>query len=284
MVGVTVSTLAPPEIARRAADALREELETFPKPGLVSPVDRGSHPDMDAQCFRDSITALEPSFALLAAAAAEGADFAALREIGRAAERAMVAATAGRNTHRGAIFCLGLLCAAAGAPHPSERTLGAVVRRRWGSAIPRLDEVTDSSHGVTMCRRHRLGGVRREAAEGFPSIYHHGLTALRGVRGGDRNAARVQTFFALLEVCEDTTLYKRGGEAGHALAVKQARDFLARGGVTSPGWEAAAGSVHRAFVDRGLTAGGVGDLLAATLFVAGVEPLIFPGAFDTPLP
>ncbi|WP_284211936.1 triphosphoribosyl-dephospho-CoA synthase, partial [Methylobacterium brachythecii] len=96
-------------IARCAVEALRLELDTYPKPGLVSLVDSGSHDDMDAATFKASAAALEPYFCELAEAGARGLGMDGLRRIGLAAEAAMLAATGGVNTHRGAIFGLGLL-------------------------------------------------------------------------------------------------------------------------------------------------------------------------------
>jgi triphosphoribosyl-dephospho-CoA synthase len=110
----------PDHIANTAGAALLAELDTWPKPGLVSHVDQGSHTDMDAGTFQASTAAIVPFFAQLTEAGAGGADLPALRDIGLAAERAMLSATGGVNTHRGAIFGLGLLCAAAGASWSSE--------------------------------------------------------------------------------------------------------------------------------------------------------------------
>lgn len=67
-------------IARAAADALRLELDTYPKPGLVSPIDSGSHADMDAETFRTSSAAITPFFRDLALAGAAGATMPALRD------------------------------------------------------------------------------------------------------------------------------------------------------------------------------------------------------------
>ncbi|MDO9428330.1 MAG: triphosphoribosyl-dephospho-CoA synthase, partial [Methylobacterium sp.] len=130
--------LGPGDIAGRAVEALRLEIETYPKPGLVSHVDRGSHADMDAGTFRASAAALLPSFADLARAGATGAGMSALRRIGIEAEAAMREATGGVNTHRGAIFGLGLLAAAAGALGTSRLRPGALgrhVSERHGEAI-----------------------------------------------------------------------------------------------------------------------------------------------------
>lgn len=259
----------PTAIASAVSRALREELETYPKPGLVSLVDNGSHPDMDAECFLTSITAIEPFFAQMAQAGAANGTLRDLQGIGLAAESAMLAATLGRNTHRGAIFCLGLLAAAAGAQTPGQ-SLGEIIRQRWGSAIPQPADLPPTSSGLVMCHRHHLGGVRREAALGFPSITHHGLPALRST--SDREAARVLTFFTLLEICEDTTLLKRGGLEGQNFARAEARRFLKAGGVTHPHWRETATEIHQSFIRRNLTAGGAADLLAATLFVNNFHP------------
>jgi len=164
-----------------AADCLAMELETWPKPGLVSHVDNGSHVDMDAGTFRRSAAAIRPYLQSLAEAGALGCGMGVLRVIGLEAERAMLEATAGVNTHRGAIFGLGLLCAAAGARAGGlvdpALPLGDVVARLWGASI--LDgPVLLHSHGSAARRRFRAGGARIEAASGFPSVYRIGLPAL----------------------------------------------------------------------------------------------------------
>ncbi|MFL1877236.1 triphosphoribosyl-dephospho-CoA synthase, partial [Hansschlegelia beijingensis] len=85
----------PALVAASAANCLLLELETYPKPGLVSHVDSGSHDDMDAATFRASAAAIEPFFGKLAEAGADGAGMSRLRIIGLEAEAAMRAATAG---------------------------------------------------------------------------------------------------------------------------------------------------------------------------------------------
>lgn len=270
---MTLCALAPADIAACAKGALREELETYPKPGLVSLVDRGSHPDMDAECFLVSIEAIGPSFAEMAEAAADGAGLGDLQSLGLAAEAAMLTATGGRNTHRGAIFCLGLLAAAAGRQHLDQLPLTEIVKRRWGGEIPQARDLSPHSAGIALCQEHGVGGVRREAAMGFPSVGEYGLPALREAREVGREAARVLAFFSLLAHCEDTTLLKRGGLDGQAWARAEARRFLETGGVWAPGWEKRGQEIHESFVTRNLTAGGAADLLAATLFIEDVDRL-----------
>ncbi|EPX55588.1 Triphosphoribosyl-dephospho-CoA synthetase [Cystobacter fuscus DSM 2262] len=110
------------------------ELALHPKPGLVSPLDSGSHDDMDMGTFMRSLFSLRGYFRDIAAAGAGGADFPVLRALGLDAERRMLAATGGINTHRGALFSLvrappatrggtdmslGILCPGQGAQHPA---------------------------------------------------------------------------------------------------------------------------------------------------------------------
>ncbi|MBB3148126.1 triphosphoribosyl-dephospho-CoA synthase [Phyllobacterium trifolii] len=260
-----------------AADALLAELDTWPKPGLVSPLDNGSHDDMDYDTFLCSINVIRPFFAELAEVGAAGADMTELRGIGRLAENAMLAATGGVNTHRGAIFALGLLCAAAGAACAERLPLSAVglariVGERWGREIMR-GPIPLNSHGSSALRRFGAGGARMEAARSYPHARTIGLPALRAGRvlTGDEGAARVHAFFELLAAVEDTNLLHRGGIEGLREARSVAHDFLLSGGVGRADWLAHAMAVHRAFVARSLSPGGSADLLAVTVFLDCVE-------------
>ncbi|MDQ8731689.1 triphosphoribosyl-dephospho-CoA synthase MdcB [Bradyrhizobium daqingense] len=260
-----------------AADCLVMELETWPKPGLVSHVDKGSHDDMDAGTFRRSAEAIKPYLQSLAEAGARGCGMGRLRIIGLDAERAMFAATDGVNTHRGAIFGLGLLCAAAGARAGGLADpvlpLGDVVARRWGAGI--IDgPLLLHSHGRAVRRRFHAGGASLEAASGFPSIYRIGLPALRRAMSavpGDAEAARVEACFALIASVEDTNLLHRGGLDGLRFAHRAARQFIEAGGVRAAGWRERARSIHDSFVARRLSPGGSADLLAMSLFVGAEE-------------
>jgi triphosphoribosyl-dephospho-CoA synthase len=267
-------------IAHEASRALSRELAAWPKPGLVSHVDSGSHRDMDAAMLQASINVLNPFFADLARAGHQEAGMYRLRAIGLRAERAMLAATGGVNTHRGAIFGLGLLCAAAGATArlgingsliTSER-LGATVARRWGDDI-RTGPIPIFSHGTAALRHFGAGGARAEATGGFPSVYGVGLLALCQGRAfvDSGTAALVQACFALLAVVGDTNLLYRGGLAGARYAADAATAFLSAGGVGAPHWREHAARVHGEFVDRNLSPGGCADLLAMTLFVDALE-------------
>ena len=259
-------------VAELAHAALIQEIETFPKPGLVSLVDSGSHRDMDAGTLARSADAIRPYFAELARAGERRADIAELRRIGLAAEAAMMVATAGVNAHRGAIFSLGLICAAEGAreyaPGPTlarARTVAAM----WGAPILQRP-ASPSSHGGVAALRFGVGGAREEAAAGFPVVCAAGLPALREgrrLRPQDAEAARVHCFFALMAQADDTNLLHRGGSEGLRFAKDAAMRFLRAGGAGAPMWRDEATRIHRAFVARDLSPGGSADLLATTLFL-----------------
>ena len=265
------------ELAASAAGSLVLELETWPKPGLVSHVDTGSHDDMDAESFRRSAAAIEPFFTAMADNGARGCGMGRLRSIGLDAEAAMLRATSGVNTHRGAIFGLGLLCAAAGARASGrvdrEMQLGAAVSRLWGEEIA-MGPILLNSHGSWACRSYGVGGARMEAATGFPSVYEVGLPALRRsilASPGDPEAARVETCFSLIAAVEDTNLLHRGGTAGLQFARRASQRFLDEGGISRAGWRACAALIHDRFVARRLSPGGSADLLAMSLFVEANE-------------
>ena len=210
MSSVCPEALRETALVFHAARALAEELETYPKPGLVSWIDRGSHPEMDANCFVASIRAIAPFFGKMAAVARQGGRLLDLRRIGIVAEESMLRATQGRNTHRGAIFCLGLLAAAsarrqAKRPGCSTRSLGEIVATEWGNEILLAADLLATSPGLQVCHRHGIGGARLEARRGFPCIFRVGLPIFRfTLARTDRNAARVQALF-----------FDHGGLRGH---------------------------------------------------------------------
>lgn len=263
------------EIGELATSCLRLEIHTYPKPGLVSHIDQGAHADMDCALLEASADALRPFLQELAQAGGLGAGMDSLRQIGRAAERQMLTRTGGVNTHRGAIFGLGLLCAAAGwrSATGARASLGQIVAARWGKDImagPRAVQ----SHGAVAQRLYGAGGARAEAAAGFPSLYDVGLRALRQGRGlapADEHAARVQCCMALIAKVDDTNLLHRGGAAGLAYARGAASFFLGQGGVGQRHWLRRAQALHRAFVARNLSPGGCADLLGMTLFIDALE-------------
>jgi triphosphoribosyl-dephospho-CoA synthase len=264
-------------IGRCAVTALYDELALEPKPGLVSFSDSGSHADMDARTFMRSLFALRHYFPRIARLGATGARFEPLERAGIAAEARMLLATGGVNTHRGAIFSLGLLCASAGSLLESglpltPTALQAALRAGWGDALSARAQRPAPSNGLCAARRYGLRSAGDEAALGFPVLFDTAVPALQRAlnQGLDASRARVQTLFHIIATLDDTNLAHRGGLEGLCWAQRAARDYLGAGGAAQPDGLRHARALHRAFVARRLSPGGAADVLAAACWVARV--------------
>lgn len=268
-------------IGSAAILALLSELSCYPKPGLVSFVDQGAHEDMNAGTFLLSINVLQPYFPAIAQAGAVGAPLTALRALGIEAERRMLAATAGINTHRGAIFALGLLAAAAGRLAAAggrltpEQVAGAV-RIFWGRELEEscsADTVEGESHGAWAARLYGVGGARSEARAGFPTLRQTVLPGLAAARkrGLPPCDAAVDAFFASLAVLDDTNLLYRGGPEGLAFMQNAAARVVAAGGVTAQDGRSHAIALHETCSRHRLSPSGSADMLAAALFLERLD-------------
>jgi triphosphoribosyl-dephospho-CoA synthase len=265
-------------IALSALNGLYRELCAYPKPGLVSVFDNGSHEDMDASTFMHSILSLQSYFHEIAFAGIRKAGFEELRRLGLGAESSMLKATGNINTHRGAIFTLGIIAAAAGYLMRMGKTLKGsllsyVIRDRWSNDILLTAPHEPCSHGAIVAARYGVAGARQEAAAGFPRLFNVGLPALQDCLRKRINfhTAVIQTFFCLMAEVPDNNLLFRGGHEGLLYAQAAARSFLDDGGVYKKNWRRRARTIHREFVIRRLSPGGSADLLAATLFVQGLQ-------------
>jgi triphosphoribosyl-dephospho-CoA synthase len=278
MSGLTrVASRSLAAIGRHAVVALYDELALAPKPGLVSFVDTGSHCDMDARTFLRSLFALRHYFPAVAALGAQAAPFAALEAAGIAAEAQMLRATGGVNTHRGAIFSLGLLCAAAGRCEaqslpPTVDHLRALLRECWGAALAERARRGRDSHGARAARTFGLRSAGAEAAAGFPVLFEAVWPSLREAlaAGLPPARARLQALFTAMATLDDTNLAHRGGLQALRDVQSAARDFLRSGGAARPDAEDHAWGLHRELVARHLSPGGAADLLAAACWLQRV--------------
>lgn len=264
-------------LGRLAIASLHAELACAPKPGLVTPFDTGSHDDMDAGTFLRSLFALRHYFTAIADAGAADAPFASLCAHGIAAEHAMLRATGGINTHRGAIFSLGLLVAAAARCHRQQRHAAPAAQvclavQHWADdfAAAPLDA---NSPGQRARLRHGVPGVREQAAAGYPVLRELAVPTLRHAlhNGLPRDAAMCQTLMQLVAQVDDLNLLHRGGADGLAWAQQQARRFIEAGGAFAPGWETRLHGIGEGFVARRLSPGGSADLLACSWFLLQQE-------------
>jgi triphosphoribosyl-dephospho-CoA synthetase len=226
--GSTVPEPVSPRDVRLAAAAQRAllaEAELFPKPGLVDPLGHSTHPDMDLSTFIRSAISLGPAFQKFAALGRAGrrvpgpATLAALRPVGIAAEATMRRATGGANTHRGAIFILGLALAACGRADADAAPAQGTAGQGSADALPTPDRVLDAiaeicrglvtadlddaasgdrdaarlSHGRRLYRELGVTGVRGEAEAGFPSV----RPVLAALRAGRRSGSALPAGRAL---------------------------------------------------------------------------------------
>jgi triphosphoribosyl-dephospho-CoA synthase len=269
------------QVGRSAVRALYAEISLEPKPGLVSFLDSGSHQDMDANTFMRSLFALRSYFGLITHAGYNGEPLGALQSLGIQAEARMLAATRGVNTHRGAVFGLGLLCASAGQVHAqglalTPQHLRTVLTTTWGQALSHransAKNAVPSSHGQAAAQRFGLRSASEEAALGFPCLFDVTWPALQRAlaAGVGERAARVQALFATMAVLDDTNLVHRGGLDGLRFVQSCAQHFLAAGGVFQAGWMRQARNIHAEFIQRRLSPGGSADVLASACWLAFV--------------
>ena len=238
---------------------------------------------MDARTFMRSLFALRGYFVRIAALGAEGAPFEELERCGIDAEARMFAATGGINTHRGAIFMLGLLCAAAGATAAggirlTPKWIRQALVTRWGESLKARALRPAILPGAIASRRHGLRGASDEAALGFPNVFDVAIPALQGAyaRGLPHRESRLESLFHIIAILEDSNLAHRGGLQGLGFAQCAARSFLERGGVAEPNWVDAAETIGREFVRRNLSPGGAADSLAAACLLHRLSTLSFP--------
>jgi triphosphoribosyl-dephospho-CoA synthase len=265
-------------LARLARQALIAEAELTPKPGLVDRRGNGAHTDLSLDLMRRSSLAIEPYFFQMAAVASGIEPSSALREmlalIGRRAERAMFAATRGSNSHKGAIWSLGLL-AAASAIH-AERRVPATTLAHTAKAIATFDDKAAPrlvSHGDVMARRYGVSGARGEALGGFPHVVHVALPVLlrRRQEGAMEEVARLDALLSIMSSLEDTCLLYRGGKAALSAAKEGARAVEAAGGSATALGRERLRQLDDRLLALNASPGGSADLLAATLFLDAVE-------------
>lgn len=275
-------------IAVRAYFALNKEVTTTPKPGLVDRNNRGSHADMGIKHFFTSANALRPFFCrfaeegFLTRDAAPADTFRRIRPIGTEAEQAMYRATHGVNTHKGAIFSLGILCAAAGRLSPDnwqpERLLEECAAMTAGVTAEDFAGVTAENAktpGEHIYTRYGITGVRGQAEAGFPAVCKAGLPILRqGLsKGLSFNDAGCVTLLHLIAATDDTNLIHRSDRATQLQIREQIAAQLEK--EPFPGTEAIE-ELDKEFIKKNLSPGGSADLLAITYFLLFIDSTDHP--------
>ncbi len=263
--------------AQQAVRALLYEVTTTPKPGLVDRRNSGSHDDMDSFTFMSSAAALGGYFEACARVGRETAarpaaeTFAALRPLGCEAEGEMLAVTHGVNTHKGAIFSIGIVCAA----------LGRLDRAVWHEPAQVLAEAAAMTAGLTaqdfagvtaenavtagqkLYLQYGITGVRGQVEAGLPAVLDYGLPALETglAQGYGINRAGCGALLAILAHSTDTNIIARSSRERQLALTEELNRLLAE---TPYPDEAPLAAMDDRFIAENLSPGGSADLLALT--------------------
>lgn len=266
-------------LAALATRCLVIEANLTPKPGLVDRRGNGAHHDLSLALMERSAHSLTPMFREMARQSWQRPADIALRQLagrlGREGEAVMMQVTGGVNTHRGAIWALGLLVSAAamcgGRVSPAQITcMAARLAQLPDDAAPKL-----FSNGQRASSRYRLPGAREEAQQGFPHVMNLALPQLWLSRqqGADSTAARLDALMAIMTSLSDTCVLSRAGMAGLEAMQQGARTVLAAGGVRYPAGQQALQRLDAQMLALNASPGGAADLLSATIFLDGIRPL-----------
>lgn len=271
-----METAVSEQIARLAVQSLLCEVYATPKPGLVDQNNNGSHRDMDLTLFVRSSAVLWRYFRSCAAFGLQGGEPAAvfekLRRAGLEAEQRMLRATGGINTHKGAIFSLGILCGAAAMVSPRQWEDPAALSRQTAllaRGIVRKDyefmEVPATA-GEKLFERYGITGARGQAEAGFPAAFRVGLPALEAglEKGLSFNDSLCAALLHIIATTWDTNLIKRGGMAAFGQVQAMLQSLLWAN--PHPPKEILE-DLDRAFIKQNLSPGGSADLLSATCFL-----------------
>ena len=271
-----LDTLDAQKAAELACRALLYEVSVTPKPGLVDRLNSGSHRDMDFFSFLNSAAALWPYFEQCARLGRQTAGqlpeetFAALYVPGRMAEGAMLCATGGVNTHKGAIFTMGTLCAALGrlprerwsAPEDVLAETAAMTRGLVERELAGLRESDARTVGQKLYLHHGITGVRGQLEAGLPAVSEIGLPTLESglSQGKSLDEAGCGALLAMIAAADDTNLIARGGLHEQREAAEQISRLLQQEPYPSA---RTLEQLDAQFIEKNLSPGGSADLLAA---------------------
>ncbi len=268
-------------LADLAVDALIDEADLSPKPALVDRRSSGAHKDLHLGLMHASALSLWPAFKEMAEAAIEIGEIGqplreAIGRIGRDGEVAMMRTTGGVNTHRGAIWALGLLVTAAALDVSDLSPAGLGLRAGCLALIEDRYQPASNSHGAQVARKFGVMGAREQAQMGFPAVTQTGLPQLKKSRAtghGEQNA-RLDALLAIMTTLSDTCVLYRAGEQGLQAMQHGAQKVLDAGGSATLSGRRALHELDQHLLSLNASPGGAADLLAACLFVDCLEPAL----------
>ena len=251
-------------LSHLALEALTEELDLTPKPGLVDKNDCGAHQDMNYDLMKASIAALRPYFNELAVLGynEELPDVQKVMQIGQEAEKAMLQATSGVNTHKGALFSLGLTIMAAAHLSFRDGQIDAKQLQNTISILARQIPSPKETHGATVAERYQVSGALAEAREGYPKLFADWLPYLQEVE--QEPAGLYKTLLRIMMTLDDTNVYYRTGADG----VREMRTTASR--LLEDFSMEKLENANNYFAKENISPGGSADMLALTIFVKSI--------------
>ena len=273
-------TTVPYIVAHLATRALKAELNTTPKPGLVDTHDSGAHRDMDHALMMRSIRAMHPYFVRLATLGYDSTQLPAhddIVSIGIEAEKAMFNSTGGVNTYKGALFSMGLALTAAtyiigrgkvattthGKEYVPGDLLSAIIIQ-LANGFPD----TRGTHGSQAKQTAQAGGSLKSALdnarEGYTQLFGEWLPFYETRIKGDDSYVKHKTLLRIMCDLDDTNIVYRTDYATMQQVKTQARHLL------EDFSEAGIDDLNRDFVSRNISPGGSADMLALVAFLFGI--------------
>lgn len=273
-------------IGHLASMALQAELDTTPKPGLVDRNDNGAHRDMDHTLMQRSIQALHPYFVRLAQLGFNGKQpcHDEIVNIGIEAEREMFKATGGVNTHKGALFSIGLaavalageaFCRITQAERCGTMAYNDVNSKQIQSlsnsiaSLARLFPDTNGTHGSKAKANNILKGALDNAREGYTQLFKAWLPFyIDRIAEGD-NYALHKTLLRIMCDLDDTNIVYRTSMETMQEVKTEARQMLdtSRNIVN---FEAALQAMNTDYIHRNISPGGSADMLSLVVFLSCV--------------
>jgi triphosphoribosyl-dephospho-CoA synthase len=184
----------------------------------------------------------------------------------------MLQVTNGSNSHKGAIWVLGLLTTAVG-QHFNATAEAIAEDAGLLAQLPDRAQPQLVSHGDIVKARYGATGARGEAYSGFPNVVHIGLPVLRAARSRGRTEtnSRLTALLSIMVRLDDTCVLYRGGAEALTAVQTGAADVLVAGGPGEVAGDAAMRRLDQELFARRISPGGSADLLAATLFLDALE-------------
>ena len=277
-------TTIPYIIGHLASMALQVELDTTPKPGLVDRNDNGAHRDMDHALMQRSIQALHPYFVRLAQLGFTDKQpcHDEIVNIGIEAEREMFKATGGVNTHKGALFSIGLaavalageaFCRITQAEGCGTMAYNDVNSKQIQSlsnsiaSLARLFPDTNGTHGSKAKANNILKGALDNAREGYTQLFKAWLPFyIDRIAEGD-NYALHKTLLRIMCDLDDTNIVYRTSIETMKEVKTEARQMLdtSRNIVN---FEAALQAMNTDYIHRNISPGGSADMLSLVVFLS----------------